>query len=342
MRSVLVTGATGFVGRRLIRRLIAQDLHLRVMVRDPNRLPASVRWRVEVVQGELGDADAADRAMQGIDHVLHLAALAKAYARDPGDYNRLNADAVQLLLEAAARHGVKRFVHVSSVAALPPVEPARVRGFNGRPTLYAVSKTASEDVVRRYVTEGYDAVIVRPTRIYGPGPWNDANGATRLAVLYLKGKLRARLADREVEANYVHVDDVAAGIELAARRGRCGAAYMLGGENASVRRYLACVSEVSGVHRFVIPVPPQLLLPVAYLAKGWGRLGGNVSLTPEWLNNFLEHRPVEIGTARADLGYKPRSLHEGLGQTLAWVHRQEKGPWHVAAKQFSLHAEVGR
>ena len=335
MKSILVTGATGFVGCRLIRRLAAQDLQLRVLVRNPDRLPASVRGRVEVVRGELGDAAATDRAVRGVDHVLHLAALATAYTRNPGDYNRLNTDAVEQLLAAAARHGVQRFVHVSSVVALPPVEPARVWGFGGRPTPYAVSKMAAEDVVRRHVAAGHDAVIVRPTRVYGPGPWNDANGTTRLVVLYLNGKLRVRLADREVEANYVHVDDVAAGIELAARRGRCGAAYMLGGENASLRRYLACASDVTGVHRIVIPVPPQLLLPVAHLATAWGRLGGNVSLTPEWLNNFLEHRPVDISVSRADLGYEPRSLHDGLRQTLAWVHRQKKGPWHVATKQFS-------
>ena len=137
MKSILVTGATGFVGRRLIRRLAAQDLHLRVLVRNPDRLPATVRGRVEVVRGELGDAAATDRAMRGVDHVLHLAALATAYTRNPGDYNRLNTDAVEQLLAAAARHGVQRFVHVSSVVALPPVEPARVWGFGGRPTPYA-------------------------------------------------------------------------------------------------------------------------------------------------------------------------------------------------------------
>lgn len=335
MKTVLVTGATGFVGSHLIQRLAGQDLHLRVLVRDPGRLPAAIRPRVQVVQGGLCEAAAAERAMLGVDHVLHLAALAKAYTRNSADYNRLNAEAVQQLLESAARHGVQRFVHVSSVAALPPVESARVCGFRGRPTPYALSKIASEAMVQNYVADGHDAVIVRPSRVYGPGPWNDANGTTQLAAMYLKGNLRMRPADREVEANYVHVDDVALGIELAARRGRCGAAYILGGENASLRRFLECVSDISGVHHHMMPVPPPLLLAAAYLAKGWGCLGGKVSLTPEWLFNFLEHRPVDIGATCADLGYKPRSLHEGLEQTLAWLRRQEKGPWHVPVKQFS-------
>jgi nucleoside-diphosphate-sugar epimerase len=326
MNTVLITGATGFIGQRLVRRLLQQDVRVRVMVRDPARLAGAVRSRVDVVQGELG----------GADHVLHLAALATACTRHPRDYARLNAEAVALLLDAAARAGVRRFVHVSSIAALPPVESPRVSGFaRFGPTEYAASKAASEVIVRRYVANGHDAVIVRPTRVYGPGPWNDANGATRLIVMYVQGRLRVRPADRGVHANWVHVDDVAAGIELAARRGRCGGEYELGGENASLREYLAQVAEVTGVTRTVVPVPPAALLPAAWLGKAWARAGGRASLTPEWLANFLEHRPVDSAAARRDLGFAPRALQAGLAETVDWIARQQKGPWHVEIRSHA-------
>ena len=183
--------------------------------------------------------------------------------------------------------------------------------------------------MHRYVSAGHDAVIVRPTRVYGPGPWNDANGTTRLIALYLNGKLRIRLRDGDVRSNYVHVDDVARGIELAARHGRCGAAYNLGGENASLRGFLDAVAEVSAVRRVMVPIAPGVVLPAAVLAKAWCRLGGRTSLTPEWLNYFLEDRPVDCGMAREDLGYAPAPLRDGLRRTVAWLQRQEKGPWHV-------------
>jgi farnesol dehydrogenase len=210
-------------------------------------------------------------------------------------------------------------VHVSTVAALPPVRHATARGIGRAPTVYGESKRAAELLVNRYVAAGHDAVIVRPSRVYGPGPWNDANGTTRLMAMYLAGRFRVRLADGGVQANYVHVDDVAAGIDLAARRGIRGRAYPLGGENATLPEYLGHIARISGVHRRVVAIPPQLLLPVAHLGALYGRCGGSASLTPAWLNNFLEHRPMDLTTSRRDLGYEPRPLATGVAQTLNWM-----------------------
>lgn len=319
MKKILVTGATGFVGQRLVSHLLEQGRDLRVFVRDQSRLTDIVRARVEVVEGVLGDQNAVESAVAGCGQVLHLAALARAFARDPGDYFRVNTDALSLLLEASARHQVQRFVHVSSVLALPPEWSSVAKGISRRPTPYGESKRAAELLVGKYVSEGRDAVIVRPGRVYGPGPWTDANGVTKMMAMYLTGRFRFRLADRDVQANYVHVDDVAAGIALAAERGRCGQAYALGGENVSLGRFLDIVADTTGIRRRVIKVPPQAVLPFAHLCSLWGRCGGSVSLTPEWLNNFLEHRPLDISNSLADLGYAPRPLRRGLSQTLNWM-----------------------
>ncbi len=319
MKKILVTGATGFVGGRLVPQLLSAGEEVRVFVRDADRLEKSVRDRVDVVEGGLEDHDAMDRAVAGCSQVLHLAALAQAYVRNPREYFRINTDSVEALLRSAARHSVRRVVHVSSVAALPPEKYAACWGISHRPTPYAESKTASEILVRKYVADGHDAVIVRPSRVYGPGPWNDANSTTRLMALYLAGRFRFRLADGDVQANYVHVDDVAAGIALAARNGRSGEAYALGGENASMVEYLATISDISGIRRRVLKIPPQMVLPFAHMCSMWGWCGGSVSITPAWVNNFLEHRPMDISTSRIDLGYEPRSLRVGVSQTLNWI-----------------------
>lgn len=319
MKKILVTGATGFVGGELLPRLMAEDKEVRVFVRDRRKLGRSVRRRVEIFEGDLQDEEAMDRAVAGCDIVLHLAALARACARDYRDYFRINTDAVDSLLKSCARYGVSRVVHVSSVAALPPLEYAKARGIPQALTVYGESKYASELLVRKYVRDGGDAVIVRPSRVYGPGPWNDANGTTRLIGLYLDGKFRFRMDDGDVQANYVHVRDVAEGIILAARRGRRGGEYALGGQNASLAEYLEMIAKLSGVRRRVFKVPPQAVMAFARLCDVYRCCGGSPSITSSWVNNFLEHRPMDITSSRTDLGYQPRDLATGVAQTLQWL-----------------------
>jgi len=210
-------------------------------------------------------------------------------------------------------------VHTSSILAVPPYRPAGVNGRSSRPTAYESSKQAAETLVRRYVAGGGHAVIVRPTRVFGPGPLNDANGVTKMLSLYLNGRFRMLLADGDVQANYVFVDDVAEGILRAARRGRPGAAYFLGGENISLRGFLDMASRLSGVRRRTIRVPARVGLAVGRVSEWWGQLGGTPSLTPEWIRIFLEDRRADISAARSELGYAPRSLAEGLRATLDWI-----------------------
>lgn len=302
-----------------------EGIRPRVLVRDTRKLERTIGRGLDAVQGTLPDQEATRQAVRGVDTVLHLAALATAYCPDPAQYMRDNACAVEVLFREAAAAGVRRIVHVSTIAALPASGIAVGRVSTGQPTPYASSKMAAEAVVRQYATSGPEAVIVRPTRVYGPGPWNDANGTTRMMALYLRGLFRFRPADGGVQANYVHVRDVATGILLAAKHGRNGMAYQLGGENSSLEGFLAAIGEVSGVQRRVWPVTPRLLSAAARAGSWWGRCGGRTSLTPAWLDYFLENRPADITTARRDLGYEPQNLRDGIAATLPWLLAPTEG-----------------
>ncbi len=249
---ILVTGGTGFIGGYVIRRLLAAGAAIRVLVRRPDLLDAAARGRVEVIRGDLRDDAALRRAVAGSHTVLHLAALARAWSREPGEFTAVNVRAVDVLLEAAQRSGVERLVHVSTLLTLPP-------------------------------------------------------------------RFRVRLADGDVLSNYVHAEDVAAGILLAAARGASGAHYALGGENASFRVFLALVAAATGVHRKVVALPPAAALAAARIAELWGRLGGVAPITPGWVRVFLEDRRVDITPARRELGYAPRSLATAIAETVGWL-----------------------
>jgi nucleoside-diphosphate-sugar epimerase len=316
---VFVTGATGFIGPYVLRRLLAAGEQVRVLARRPEALPPELRGAIDVTVGDVRDRDALARGIAGAHTVLHLAACARAWSRDPEDFTSVNVEAVRTLLQLAARYDVERLVHVSTILTLPPFRRAPVNGGSQLPTLYERTKREGEGLVEAYASAGRHAVILHPTRVYGPGPLTDANGVTKAVDLYLRGRLRVRLADRDVLGNYVHVDDVAAGILQAATRGKRGAHYVLGGENASLRDVFALATRITGTRRLVLPLPPATALAVARAAERLAAVTGSCFITPGWVRVFLEDRRADIAPARRDLCYEPRPLEAGMRETLTWL-----------------------
>lgn len=315
----LVTGATGFIGRYVVRRLLEVDRPVRVLARQPDALPEDLRRRVCLVRGDVRDRAALAQAVRGAHTVLHLAACAKAWTRDPDEFTAVNVAAVSDLLELAAEEGVERLVHVSTILTLPPYRPAPTNGRSQELTPYELSKRDGERLVEAYAAAGRHAVIVHPTRVYGPGPLHDANGVTRAVALYLRGRLRLRLDDGDALGSYVHAADVADGVLLAAEHGRPGTHYLLGGENRSFRDVLELTARLAGVRRSVLALPPRAGLAVARATELWGRLGGAFVLPRGWIRILLEDRRADIAPARRDLGYDPRPLEDGLRETIAWL-----------------------
>ena len=320
MKRVLLTGGTGFIGGHVLEHLLADGYHVKIPVRTMHKLEPGAANRVDIVRGDLRDPHVVRQAVEGVDTVMHLAAFARAWSKDHRVFEDVNVRVVRMLLEASAREGVGRFVHVSSIVTLPPFRGASVNGRSQLPTPYEITKKAADRLVMNYVRSGGNALIVRPTRVFGPGPLTDANGVTRMIDLYVKGKFRIRLADADVLANYVHVDDVARGMLLAAEHGQAGKSYVLGGENVSLRGFLELISELTDVHRRVLAVSPRIGLLVARVSELSAHLCFTPSLTPGWIRVFLEDRRADIHLAREELGYEPRSLRDGLFETIDWLN----------------------
>ncbi|MFQ5529220.1 MAG: NAD-dependent epimerase/dehydratase family protein [Gemmatimonadota bacterium] len=320
--TVLVTGATGFIGTYLVRQLVEDGRSVRVFVRRPEALDPGIRHRVEIVRGDLRDRRALAAAVDGAATVLHLAACAKAWSAQPSEFWDTNVRAVGCLLDAARRSGVERLVHVSTQLTLSYGDQG---GMSGSMTPYERSKRAGERLVEDYAAEGRHAVIVHPTRVYGPGPLNDANGVTRVVALYMRGRFRFRIADGDVRANYVHAGDVARGIRLAADRGLPGRHYILGGaENLSFREFLDRVAIVSGDRHLVAALPSFVARGAGAGGELWGRLGRPTSLTRAWVDVFLRDLPLDVSLPRTELGYRPRTLTAGLSQTINWLRDERR------------------
>lgn len=314
---VAVTGATGFMGSHLVRRLVGEGKRVRVLARSFNRLSPEVRNLVDVVVGGVQQQECVRRTLEGADTVFHLAGLATAWSPCEADYFTVNVDGVRRLLKAARSEGVRRVVHVSTI--LTRLRPLRV------PTPYAASKMQGERLVRAYTAAGGDAVIVQPCRVYGPGPLNDANGATKLIRNFLFSPCPVRLRDAGVRGNYVHVDDVVEGLLLAASRGEAGASYVLGGQNCSTAELFALVAELTGTRRRCLAVPPTAALALAGVMEAFGLLGAPVLISRAWVRTYLQDQAVDIRPTTTALGFHPRSLHTGIAQTVAWLRETNGG-----------------
>ena len=180
--------------------------------------------------------------MTDVRHVYHLAGIAKLWSRDRSDFDRINAGGTAMVLRAAAAHRVERVIHCSTEAILLPKRRGAARSSTravqpalaDMPGPYTRSKLTAEQSVLAAVQDGLNALIVNPTVPIGPGDRNLTPPAAMLS-MFLNGQSPAFL---DCVLNLVDVRDVAAGMVLAAERGRTGERYILGGENVALRDLL--------------------------------------------------------------------------------------------------------
>jgi len=308
-----VTGATGFLGGRLLRRLRDRGDEVVALVRDPSR---AARLDADLVKGDLSDRARLAGQIRGADAVFHLAAVYKVGIpqSERAAMFEANVGGTARVLDAAVDAGVLRIVYVSTVNVFGNTHGRVVDETYERPgrdyvSTYDETKHLAHVVAKERIARGAPIVIVQPGAIYGPGDHSELGEQLELA---RTGKLKL-LALAGVGVNAVHVDDVVSGILLAYDRGRIGESYVLGGEITTLRQMLQIVSEQSG-HRL-----PRFELPAALvkLAIPFGPLVGKVMNTGPNLRELIAASDgvtywATDAKAREELGYAPRPVIEGL------------------------------
>jgi len=277
---------------------------------EPLRHPA-----VTILRGDLSSAEAVAATVGGASLVFHLAGCAKPWARDPGEYTRVNVNGTDLVCRAALESGARRLVHTSTNL----VEPGDAPGRKPRLTAYQRTKAEAEDRVAGWVARGLHVTIVRPGRVFGPGPLTPANAATQLIDQYRRGLFRFRLADGGARGSWVFVGDVVDGMIAAAERGQPGSAYTLGGENLPVRGFLAAIASVTGRRYRTLPLPVTAARGAAALAEWSARLGATPFITRDWVDLLAQDWPSSSVLATTELGYAPRPLRDALQETIRWL-----------------------
>lgn len=322
--SILITGATGYLGSRLVESLTGQGHAVRALCRSMPSYPLFNKSGVSISIGAIEDTASLDRAMDGIEKVYHLAAYARIWSKDKDRYRALNVTGARNVLEAARKAGVRKVLHVSTAGVVGPsrekpmneVMPRNADFFNR----YERTKWESEQVCYEFSRNGLPVTIVNPSRIYGPGLDTGSNPVTKLIELYMKGRWKIIPGRGDDIGSYCYVDDVVEGLVGGMEKGRDGERYLLGGVNASFNELLQLVSRISGVHNRARHVPFSILEAFSYaqlvLAKATGK---PPMITPDWVRKYQYHWAVDSSKAMRELGYKIRPLEDGVAQTIAWL-----------------------
>ncbi len=335
-RRVLVTGATGFVGQHVVRALLAGDgIAVRILARSPSRVrevfgPAAEAMDVRL--GDLTDAASLGTVCQGVDCVIHSGSAvpyAFAGAAPPGEFTRVNIQGTERLAQDALRAGVRRWVQVSSTAAMGTPHEATVDETTPcRPVSpYQVSKHGSEQALLRLQHEGLDVAIVRPCLVAGEG--KRGGELLKLFRLCARGVFPVIGGRLKVEKPLVAVDDVVQALLLATTRGASGGVYLVHSDGGhTLGAILQEAGRLVGKRRPYVSIPLPVAKAVAQVGS-WGSrlLGRELPLTKERLNLFLMNRRIEIGKAREELGYQPQ--HQEVGEMLGRTHA-----YYVASKQL--------
>lgn len=318
---VLVTGATGFIGKAVTEKLLERGDDVRVLARTPGKL-AEVGLKIDdVVEGDITDPAAVDKACEGIDVVYAIAGTFREPNLSDQRYREVNVDAVRIMLDAARKHGVKRVVHCSTCGIHGSIvgDPAD-ENYPLHPVgIYEETKAAGEQFAFELGREyGVEVSAIRPTPVYGPGD-------TRLLKLFklVNKKRTVLLGNGKAGYHLVYIDDLADAFVLAGTVPEAaGEAFLIGGgERPSLNEMIAALAKVLGKQsQQVIRLPAQPIRAAGFVCEVVCRpLGINPPIYRRRVDFFINNRSYNIEKARRLLGYDPKvTMTDGLQRTADW------------------------
>jgi len=321
---ILVTGAAGHIGNVLVRELVERGEKVRALILPGEDTTSIYGLDIEVIVGNVLDADSLNRAMRGVDIVYHLAGIISILPDKDELMWKVNVEGTRNVLAAAKKANVKRLIHTASIHALSrnwigrinedvPFDPDTTAGGYDR------TKAAASLLVLDAVKEGLDAVIVCPTGVIGP---HDYRGSEMGDLI--KDWLRKRLNFLVKGAyDFVDVRDVAHGHILACERGRSGEVYILSGWQIKVLELKQYVQNAIGKRIPTITLPMWMAkVGAKFMPLFYKITRRRPRFTDYSLETLQSNSEVSSDKAQKELGYKPRDLKSTISDTVEWLMRR--------------------
>jgi nucleoside-diphosphate-sugar epimerase len=316
-RTAFVTGGSGFIGGKLIKRLVGEGWRVRALARSDAAEQKVSALGAEPVRGDLEDRDALRAGAAGAELAFHAAAHLGEWG-DRAEFERINVGGTHNAIDAARAAGVRRFVHVGTEAGLLAGEPLVNVNEDAplRPdskAAYSATKAMAEQTVRAANGEGFETVVVRPRLVWGAGD-------TKILPALVEAVEKKRfswIGGGTHRTSTTHVDNVIQGLMLGAERGRPGGVYFVtDGEPVIFREFITELLGTQGVTPPDRNTPAPVGRAAAAASEGIWRLlrrPGNPPVTrlAYWLS--AQECTIDIARARQELGYEPaRTIPEGM------------------------------
>jgi dihydroflavonol-4-reductase len=324
VRTVLVTGANGFVGAHVVRALVARRAHVRAFARSGADTRALDGVDCEIVRGDLRDIESVERAVHGCDEVYHVAADYRLWVVDEASMYAANVGGTRNLLAASKRAGVAKIVHTSTVGSLG-IGADKIGREDTPVTLgdmvgpYKRSKFLAEQAALEAAREGLPVVIVNPSTPIGALDYKPTPTG-RIIVEFLNRRMPAFM---ETGLNLVCVEDVARGHLLAAEHGRIGEKYILGGENLTLELMLQRLAAISGLPAPRVKIPYAVAFGFALGAEALARTVTHRAPRASVTEVRMGRKKMffDFTKARAELGYEARPIDDGLARAIEFFRR---------------------
>jgi dihydroflavonol-4-reductase len=330
MNTVLVTGATGFLGYHVAKRLNEAGIRPRALERPESRLDVLDGLDVERCAGHLDDAAAVRSACAGVDTLLHLAFKVSVGggATALEEMQRVNVEGTRSLLQAASGSGVRRAVVTGSALAIGvnykpvPLDESASWPEYALDLPYATLRRKVELDALSQATPQFAVMTACPSFTFGP---DDPSGApaNKLVQALMAGKVPVKVA---VGVGCLDVRDFANGMVLAAERGRSGERYLFSGDNVTASQLVEQVAAIAGVRPPRFTAPRVVVRGVVGAIEVLSRIRRKPPrITGDVLQILGRYAWYDTSKARKELGWAPRPLQETLTDTIGWLRNEARG-----------------